>query len=64
MKISKRHRLIFGGFLGGVGVMGLEIFVKIIEVTHLSFFSDITSLCVFLCILFYSEIRKMHNKKD
>lgn len=62
MKISIRHRFIFGGFFGGDGVMGLEIFVKIIEVTYSSFFSNISSLCVFLCILFYSEMRKMHNK--
>lgn len=62
MRISKRHGLIFGGdfFFGGDG------FGNISENkggNAFKLFSDLSSMCVYLYILFSSEMRKTQQKK-
>lgn len=63
MRISKRHGLIFGGdFFFGGGGMGLEIFLKIKEVTHSSFFQTFRQ-CVFISIYYFLAKCERRNKK-
>lgn len=63
MRISKRHGLIFGGdfFLGGGDGFGNISENK--GGNAFKLFSDLSSMCVYLYILFSSEMRKTQQQK-